>query len=335
MKTPLISVIVPIYKVEQYLDECVQSIRNQTYTNLEIILVDDGSPDNCPEMCDNYARQDSRIKVIHKKNGGLCSARNAAISIAKGDYIGFVDGDDYISDTMYEELLKACEEHGAGIAYSNFMSVDNNRVKLHHCDDWYFGFSELLSSELFMYRVLKNDIFCSVWNKLFRADMISTLIFRSKNEESLFCFEAALRMTKQQINAISVPSYLYFYRFNPLSLTNNSFSILTYLDIFENSSYYVRCIEESKDDDLINIANHRYYSYLLGLNMAIMNNNENQSAYGSYLKLLKDIPFAYVNNAFGYRHRLAFYILRFCPILWTINEIKIFCTKRGIMPPIA
>lgn len=101
MKTPLISVIVPIYKVEQYLDECVQSIRNQTYTNLEIILVDDGSPDNCPEMCDNYARQDSRIKVIHKKNGGLCSARNAAISIAKGDYIGFVDGEDYISDTMY------------------------------------------------------------------------------------------------------------------------------------------------------------------------------------------------------------------------------------------
>ena len=82
---PLISIIVPVYKVEQYLDECVQSIRNQTYTNLEIILVDDGSPDRCPEMCDDYAKQDSRIKVIHKNNGGLSSARNAGLEVMSGD----------------------------------------------------------------------------------------------------------------------------------------------------------------------------------------------------------------------------------------------------------
>ena len=85
---PLISVIVPVYKVEQYLDECVQSIINQTYKNLEIILVDDGSPDRCPEMCDEYARQDSRIKVIHKPNGGVSSARNAGLDIARGEYVG-------------------------------------------------------------------------------------------------------------------------------------------------------------------------------------------------------------------------------------------------------
>ena len=82
---PLISIIVPVYKVEQYLDKCVQSIRNQTYTNLEIILVDDGSPDRCPEMCDDYAKQDSRIKVIHKNNGGLSSARNAGLEVMSGD----------------------------------------------------------------------------------------------------------------------------------------------------------------------------------------------------------------------------------------------------------
>ena len=85
---PLISVIVPVYKVEQYLDECVQSIINQTYKNLEIILVDDGSPDRCPEMCDEYARQDSRIKVIHKPNGGISSARNSGLDIARGEYVG-------------------------------------------------------------------------------------------------------------------------------------------------------------------------------------------------------------------------------------------------------
>src|SRR5574344_2644299 len=99
---PLISIIVPVYKVEQYLDECVQSIRNQTYTNLEIILVDDGSPDRCPEMCDEYAKQDSRIKVIHKKNGGPSSARNIGLNAASGLYIGFVDSDDVIAPNMYE-----------------------------------------------------------------------------------------------------------------------------------------------------------------------------------------------------------------------------------------
>ena len=101
----LISVIVPVYKVEQYLDECIQSIVNQTYTNLEIILVDDGSPDNCPQICDEWAKKDSRIRVLHNKNNGVSAARNAGLTIAKGQYIGFVDSDDYIAADMYESLM--------------------------------------------------------------------------------------------------------------------------------------------------------------------------------------------------------------------------------------
>ena len=103
---PKISVIVPVYKVEKYLDKCVESIVNQTYKNLEIILVDDGSPDNCPAMCDEWAEKDERIRVIHKENGGLADARNAGMDIATGDYIGFVDSDDWIEPNMYEVLLK-------------------------------------------------------------------------------------------------------------------------------------------------------------------------------------------------------------------------------------
>ena len=105
MKSDLISVVVPVYKVEKYLDECVQSIVNQTHRNLEIILVDDGSPDRCPQLCDEWAEKDSRIRVIHQKNGGLSAARNAGLDVAKGDYIGFVDSDDYIAPDMYEQLL--------------------------------------------------------------------------------------------------------------------------------------------------------------------------------------------------------------------------------------
>lgn len=101
----LISIIVPVYKVEKYLDKCVESIVEQTYKNLEIILVDDGSPDNCSAMCDEWAQKDSRIKVIHKENGGLSSARNAGLDACTGDYIGFVDSDDWIEPDMYEYLL--------------------------------------------------------------------------------------------------------------------------------------------------------------------------------------------------------------------------------------
>lgn len=107
----MISVIVPVYNVEQYLDKCVESIVNQTYKDLEIILVDDGSPDNCPAMCDKWAKKDSRIKVIHKKNGGLSSARNAGLDIAEGDYITFVDSDDTIDLVMYDTMFNLFDKN--------------------------------------------------------------------------------------------------------------------------------------------------------------------------------------------------------------------------------
>ena len=96
-----ISVIVPVYNVEKYLDRCVESIVNQTYKNLEIILVDDGSSDNCPQLCDEWTQRDERIKAVHKQNGGLADARNAGLEIAAGDYVGFIDADDYIDCLLY------------------------------------------------------------------------------------------------------------------------------------------------------------------------------------------------------------------------------------------
>ena len=111
-----ISVIVPVYNVEKYLSKCIDSILSQTYKNLEIILVDDGSPDSSPKICDKYKERDNRIKVIHKKNGGLASARNAGMDIATGKYIGFVDSDDMIAEDMYEVLLENMIKSNAEIA---------------------------------------------------------------------------------------------------------------------------------------------------------------------------------------------------------------------------
>lgn len=120
---PIVSVVVPVYKVEKYIDRCVQSIRKQSLRDIEIILVDDGSPDKCPELCDQYAAVDSRIKVVHKANGGLSSARNAGMRIASGEYIGFVDSDDSIQHTMFETMVNIIQ--GKDL---DFVMSDYNRI---------------------------------------------------------------------------------------------------------------------------------------------------------------------------------------------------------------
>ncbi len=120
-----LSIIVPVYKVEKYLNKCVDSILAQTLTDFECILVDDGSPDNCPAMCDEYAEKDPRIVVIHKENGGLSDARNAGLDVAKGDYIGFVDSDDWVDPTMYEDLYDAAVKNNVSIAASKIKRIDN------------------------------------------------------------------------------------------------------------------------------------------------------------------------------------------------------------------
>ncbi|MBE5851204.1 MAG: glycosyltransferase family 2 protein [Lachnospiraceae bacterium] len=130
---PLISVIVPIYNVEGYLNECIDSIINQTYQNLEIILVDDGSPDRSGEICDDYAERDKRITVIHKDNEGLSSARNTGIIISKGNYISFVDSDDFISEYFIEILYKAIKKTGAmisstGYRINRFINSNDNSI---------------------------------------------------------------------------------------------------------------------------------------------------------------------------------------------------------------
>lgn len=128
MKTPLISVIIPIYNVEKYLERCLHSIRNQTLCELEIILVDDESPDNCPSMCDEYAEQDERIKVIHKKNGGLGYARNSGIEIATGKYVAFIDSDDFIDLNMMERLYYYAEKYNADVVRSGVKFFNDGQI---------------------------------------------------------------------------------------------------------------------------------------------------------------------------------------------------------------
>ena len=158
---PLISIIVPIYRVEEYLDRCVQSILAQTYKDIEIILVDDGSPDRCPQMCDEYALKDARIKVIHKQNGGLSSARNAGMERMSGEYFMFVDSDDRITPETTEILYKYLLETKADISMCEI--VQNARDNVH-------GANVICGNSIYK-GFLKLDVSCSAWAKLYKTQL--------------------------------------------------------------------------------------------------------------------------------------------------------------------
>lgn len=166
---PWVSVIVPVYKVEDYLEHCVDSIRLQTLNKIEIILVDDGSPDNCPQLCDQFAEMDGRIRVIHKENGGLSDARNAGIAEAKGKYISFIDSDDWIEKRMYEELCYVAEKFDAEIAESSFRYVYSDTVK----EELYnTGTCVVLDNLEALKEEMKWRYFKSVaWNKIYRKEL--------------------------------------------------------------------------------------------------------------------------------------------------------------------
>lgn len=205
-----ISVIVPIYNTEQYLERCVDSILAQTYTNLEIILVDDGSKDSSPEICDRYGQTDNRVKVVHKQNGGLSSARNAGLDVATGDYVGFVDSDDYISKEMYAVLANALNESDCEISNAMYVRVDefgNTRPsKVPHDAD-----KEILS-EQFVRELMLHTGDVSVCTKLFKTELFDGLRFPEGklNEDLLFMLKVF--ETVQRVAFVAHKGYFYFTR---------------------------------------------------------------------------------------------------------------------------
>ncbi|MBR1404381.1 MAG: glycosyltransferase [Treponema sp.] len=174
MNNPLVSVIVPVYKVEQYLHKCVDSVLNQTYTNLEIILVDDGSPDNCPAICDEYAAKDSRVRMIHKENGGLSDARNAGIKIANGEWILYVDSDDYIEPDSVERLLSCVKEAAIDVVVGVAKEIKlDGRICFQRHTNLKDG--EILPSPEYICKSIKNnEWYAPAWLNLYKTSFIRT-----------------------------------------------------------------------------------------------------------------------------------------------------------------
>lgn len=176
MTTPLVSVIIPVYKVEPYLRKCLDSIVCQSYTNLEVILVDDGSPDDCPQICDEYAIKDNRVIVLHKENGGLSDARNAGLDICKGEYISFIDSDDWVNEKYIEYLLQLSLNEDADIAICNFKDAYNDECNLNHPS---FEKHSVFNSSELLYHLCKADLrgIMPTWGKIYSRNCFAQIRF--------------------------------------------------------------------------------------------------------------------------------------------------------------
>lgn len=208
MNEPLISVIVPVYKVEEFIHQCVDSIIGQTYKNLEIILVDDGSPDNCPAICDEYAAKDSRVKVIHKKNGGLSDARNAGMSICTGDYIAYVDSDDWIEPEMYSGIMKMMLENDLDIVFCTVREVINGEKAGIRYE--YYPDGTVCDAKEIQKRVLKNEIAAAVWFRLCRRECLERVQFPvGRTYEDIAVVFQPFEDAKKPVGFINQPYYNY------------------------------------------------------------------------------------------------------------------------------
>ena len=225
----LLSVVVPVYNVEKYIDRCLDSIMNQTYQNLEIILVDDGSKDNSGCICDEYAKKDKRIKVVHKTNGGLSSARNAGLKAATGKYVGFIDSDDDIDLTMYEKMVNMIQKYEVDFVMADYMRIFNDGStfdKTINIDEGLYDKSKI-EEDIYPQLIMRGDIeygpLLSVWHCLYRTEFLITnnIYFDEKvrwSEDNIFSsfvgyMANSFYYMKNQ--------YLYHYYENAVSITTS------------------------------------------------------------------------------------------------------------------
>ena len=224
----LISVIVPVYKVEKYLEKCVKSIINQTYTNLEIILVDDGSPDVCGALCDEFAKNDSRIKVIHKANGGLSSARNTGLENATGKYIAFVDSDDFISEDYCEILYNMLIETNSDVSAVSYLRFKEDEADLKRNrseSETIIYENEDVVKEMLNRKTFQNI----VWNKLYKKETIGESRFPVgvNYEDVYFSYEVLTKAKK--ISYKNIECYFYLKRASSISATCSEKNIKDFL----------------------------------------------------------------------------------------------------------
>ncbi len=286
MFAPKVSIIIPVYNGEAYLCQCLDSVINQTLREIEIIIIDDGSTDSAGSICDKYAEKDERIKVIHKENEGSGIARNLAIKLAQGEYIGFVDSDDWIDLNYYEKLYNAANSNNADISIGGIKRFRGGKI-----DEWIFIKKTGVIKE-FKNQIIKFKYFDGAWDKIYRRNIVidNHLEFAAKiiNEDLAFSIQAAFYADK----VVSCPDTFYFYRQNRSSVCyNRGNKIFDIFIAFDLCQTFVNSIEDSHL--------HRSYQNLLDtkkseqffIQVFQADKCDKQVFYDKVKEIIKDIDF--------------------------------------------
>lgn len=307
MNRPLISVIVPIYNVEKYLDRCVESIANQTYKHLEIILVDDGSPDNCSQMCDEWAEKDNRIKVVHKENGGLSDARNAGLKIATGEIVSFIDSDDWIELDMFEKMLNRMQEDNSDVVSCGVKWVEEDGTLIRDVTSE----DEILDTTAAMKELL-NDIKLKqhVWNKIYKYDLIKDVPFeKGKYHEDVFWSYQIVGRAKR-ISVITDSFYNYVQRSNSIMGEGFSAKRLDALDAnYLRCEYMKKNFPELYDNALYVYIGSCYYQLQCAVNSSqpkeVIDNIKNRTSYRKT---------GHPTRGISFKQKFCYYMFTFFPI---------------------
>lgn len=329
MDEKLVSVIIPAYNIEDYIGRCLDSIISQTYKNLEIIVVDDGSRDHTGEILDNYAKKDRRIKVIHKENGGVSSARNKGIEAAEGDYIGFIDGDDLIESEMYKTLVDLLEEENADIAHCGYQMVFPDRIDYYHntgkkkIQTTEEGLKDLLSGEM---------IEPGLVNKLYKKELIKNcrLDETVKINEDLLMNYQLFKLSQKSV----------YYDITPYSYMIRSRSATGANSLITKREDALRVLNQIKDDcinnNLLSIIYKRYI-YLL---MAICRDDLKDRSYIEYQKkqrkqlkkeLKTDVFKSCIPKKLKYMSLFSCYLPHIMKVIYKMYDLKTGTSKKYLV----
>lgn len=323
----MISIIVPIYNVEKYLPKCIESIINQTYTDLEILLIDDGSTDNSGLICDKYASIDNRIRVIHKKNGGLSDARNVGLDICKGKYISFIDSDDYIELTMYEKMIKIMINQKVDIVSCNYNHIyNNNKIPFFKIKtDELIEDKNLLYERIFTY----NNFDLVVFNKLYNSIIFKNIRFPigiSPAEDLNILYDVINISNK--FYCLSEALYNKIERYESLSHTTKIKDYLNNVNAYENLLIKIKNDRTLDYNKILKIcSNNLFTHYKHLLDKIYMLNN---IFYNDLEKItIKKICTLYNKNLLKNKNKRKVYLLKISPNLY--KKYRILSTKWKIL----
>ena len=285
----LISVIVPVYNVEKYLDKCLNSIVNQTYKNIEIIVIDDGSTDECGIKCDEWQRRDNRIKVIHQENKGLSETRNTGIKNATGKYISFVDSDDYVDSQFIEKLYNTLRKTNSDISVCNYVHIKENKNVILTVTG---NIKEYSNTEAIIEFLNENDIYNYLWNKLFKKDLFIEISFPEERVFEDIRTTYKLIAKSKKVSKIQDELYVYINRSTSIVQTQTTNRLVELIKSINVRYYDIEKLYPNLND--INNMNrlkfiYRYFVKATNINWSVCNKNEMLEEYNFYRENYKKV----------------------------------------------